>query len=141
MNYKATERFKSTIDRFLSKGKHYGCIKGKIYQELHALTDAEIFNRGYSLSKFNGFVHFSKIRLQSCGADAKSAGFRLITLTNKAENCCYLLDAYPKTGPFMKSNMKSDERKDCLNELKAEKKNNTLLNVRLNPALKEMEFI
>ena len=79
-----------------------------------------------------------KVRVRSCGGNAKSEGFRLVVFVNKNENKYYFLDIYPKTGPLHKSNMKQTERKECLIELSVEKKNGTLIKINFNPNKKEM---
>lgn len=140
MNFKATKRFEESVKKLLKKEKHYGCIKNVIFDELSDHSNDELFELGYSLRKPHPIVRLNKLRLSSCGADAKSAGFRLVVFVHKTENIMYLLDVYPKTGPYHKSNMKTPEQKKCLEELKSQKDDDILLDIELNKKESVLKF-
>lgn len=129
MDFFATNRFNESIGKLLAKKKHYDCILPNIYKRFIDKSDEELFEDGYRLNANHPIVRQMKIRVLSCGGNAKSEGFRLIVFVHKTDKKYYLLDVYPKTGPLNKSNMKKDERKLCLEELLAEKKNNTLFTI------------
>ena len=129
MDFFTTNRFNESINKLLAKKKHYGCVLSHIYKRFSDATDEELFETGYRLNGNHPIARQMKVRVLSCGGNAKSEGFRLIVFVHKNDNKYYLLDIYPKTGPFNKSNMKKAERKLCLNELLKEQKNKQLFKV------------
>ncbi|KAB2858914.1 MAG: hypothetical protein F9K09_04260 [Flavobacteriales bacterium] len=129
MDFFATNRFNESVNKLIAKKKHYGCALSHIYKQFYNKTDSELFDDGYKLNGNHPIARQMKVRVLSCGGNAKSEGFRLIVFVHKDDEKYYLLDIYPKTGPFNKSNMKKDERKLCLEELLTEKKNNTLFTI------------
>jgi len=129
LEFLATNRFNESVNKLLSKKKHYDCILAHIYKQLIDKSDDVLFEEGYQLNGNHPIARLIKIRLLSCGGNAKSEGFRLIVFVHKIDKRYYFLDVYPKTGPLHKSNMKKDERKMCLEELITEKKNNSLYTV------------
>lgn len=140
MNFFATNRFNESVNKLLAKKKHYGCVLSHIYKRYNNKTDTELFDDGYKLNGNHPIARQMKVRVLSCGGNAKSEGFRLIVFVHKTNKKYYLLDIYPKTGPFSKSNMKKDERKLCLEELLKEEKNNTLYKVLLDAKKKAIEL-
>ena len=129
MKFLATERFRQSFIKLGSIENKYGCISNHLYAELSNKTDDILFEVGFRLNRNHPVARLLKIRIKSCGSNAKSEGFRLIAFVNKNENKFYLLDIYPKLGPLAKSNMKTEERKECLIELKNEIKTNSLLEI------------
>jgi mRNA-degrading endonuclease RelE of RelBE toxin-antitoxin system len=129
MIFFSTERFRQSFVKLISIENKYGCISNHLYAELSNKTDDVLFEIGFRLNGNHPIARLIKIRIKSCGGKAKSEGFRLIAFVNKNENKFYLLDIYPKLGPLAKSNMKTEERKECLIELKNEKINKSLFEV------------
>jgi hypothetical protein len=140
LDFFATNRFNKSIKKLKAKKKHYGCILNNIYKRYLDASDADLFEIGYRLNGNHPIARQMKVRVLSCGGNAKSEGFRLIVFVHKNENKYYFLDVYPKTGPLTKSNMKKNERKLCLNELITEKNNNTLYRVSFDLINKTIEF-
>lgn len=141
MDFFATNRFNDSIKKLSAKKKHYGCVLAHIYKKFNNATDEEQFETGYRLNGNHSVVRLMKVRILSCGGNAKSEGFRLIVFVHKNENNYYLLDIYPKTGPLNKSNMKKAERKLCLDELLTEQKNNKLYKVNFDVTKKTISII
>ena len=139
MDFFTTERFKKSLEKLFSKSKHYSCVKKNIYKRLNGKTDLDLFDKGYKLNGMHPIARQMKVRANSCGK-GNSDGFRLIVFVNKKEKKYYLLDIYPKTGSYAKSNMKSDERNLCLKELKAEKNNPGLYELEFDKIKKETKF-
>lgn len=138
MKFYATARFQSSIKKLERKKKEYGCIRSSIYDELYDKTDEELEVSGYFLMKPHPIIHFTKIRVQACGANAKSSGFRVIAFINKKNKSFTFLDVYPKYGKFNKSNMKKEERAECLEEMKQELKTGTLLGITFDKKTKKI---
>ena len=120
MIFYSTKRFKKSLENLNSKKKVYSCINYHLFKELHNKTNNELFDYGFRLNGNHPKARLLKIRIQSCGGNAKSEGFRVIVFVNIEKGTYNFLDVYPKTGPLGKENMKKDERKLCLEELKAE---------------------
>lgn len=140
MEFFATNRFSHSFNKLLAKKKKYGCLSGHLFKAFYNKADQELFEIGFRLNGNHPVARLLKIRIKSCGGNAKSEGFRLIAFVNLKERCFYFLDIYPKTGPFAKSNMKQPERKECLNELLDEKKQNALLKVYFNQQKKSIQL-
>lgn len=138
MDFFATNRFNESINKLLAKKKHYGCVLEHIYKRYHKKSDQELFDDGFKLNGTHPIARQMKVRVLSCGGNAKSEGFRLIVFVHNTDKKYYLLDIYPKTGPYNKSNMKKDERKLCLEELLLEKKSNKLFVVSFDDKKKKI---
>jgi len=121
VDFFATNRLNKSINNLLSKTKNYGCILNHLFNAFNNKSDDDLFENGYRLNGNHPIARMLKLRVQSCGGNAKSEGFRVIVFVNKNTNKFYFLDIYPKKGPLAKSNMKKDERKNCLIELNEEK--------------------
>lgn len=132
MKFYATSRFEASILKLEGKKGVYDCIRSSIFKELNGRSDSELEVIGYFLMKPHAIIHFTKIRVDSCGANAKSSGFRVIAFVHKSNKTFTFLDVYPKYGKYGKSNMKKEERAECLDEMKQELKAKTLLSVTFN---------
>lgn len=141
MNLYATNRFKASINNLLSKNKNYGCVLEHLYAEFNNKSDNDLFEEGYRLNGNHNIARLLKLRMKSCGGKSKSEGFRLIVFVNIKDKNYFFLDIYPKTGPLAKSNMKKDERKNCLVELKSELNYKTIIKVELNSKEKKLKLL
>lgn len=95
VDFFATNRFNLSIINLLSKKKNYGCILKHLYTAFHDKSDEDLFEDGYRLNGNHPVARMLKLRVKSCGGNAKSEGFRVITFVHKEDNKFYFLDIYP----------------------------------------------
>lgn len=148
----STSTFRESLKELCKRPKHaYGSCKDDICKEFTDQNVSEdepwkakpvdsFITTNNAIINDNGITCLLKIRV-ACESRkvGKSGGFRLIATINRHTEEVVLLEIFPKTGPYNKSNIDSKELKKVIETYISEREKGVLVRMDITNGLSEIK--